>query len=130
MAAAVSIYLAFNLGGTTAHGWGIAMSTDTAFALGLLAVVGRRLPDRLRAFILTVVVVDDVLALVVIATVYTEEVTVPALLIALGLFACVLVLAALKLRAGFVYAVLGGRPGWHCSNQASSPWSSASRWAS
>jgi Na+/H+ antiporter NhaA len=107
MAAAVSVYLAFNLGGTTAHGWGIAMSTDTAFALGVLAVVGRRLPDRLRAFILTIVVVDDLLALVVIATVYTEEVTVSALLIALGLFACVLVLAALEVRAGFVYAVLG-----------------------
>ena len=107
MAVAISIYLAFNLGGSTAHGWGIAMSTDTAFALGVLAVVGRRLPDRLRAFILTVVVVDDLLALAVIATVYTEEVTVSALLIALGLFACVLVLAALKVRAGLVYAVLG-----------------------
>jgi Na+/H+ antiporter NhaA len=107
MAAAVSIYLAFNLGGSSAHGWGIAMSTDTAFALGLLAVVGRRLPDRLRAFILTVVVVDDLLALVVIATVYTEEVTVSALLIALGSFACVLALAALRLRSGFVYAVFG-----------------------
>jgi Na+/H+ antiporter NhaA len=58
MAATVSIYLAFNLGGTTAHGCGIAMSTDTAFALRVLAVVARRLPDRLRAFILTVVVVD------------------------------------------------------------------------
>ena len=68
------------------------MSTDTAFALGLLAVVGRRLPDRLRAFILTVVVVDDLLALVVIATVYTEEITLSALLIAVALFACVLVM--------------------------------------
>ena len=107
MAVAVSIYLAFNLGGTAAHGWGIAMSTDTAIALGVLAVVGRRLPDRLRAFILTVVVVDDLLALVVIATVYTEEVTISALLVALGLFGCVLACAALEVRAGLVYAVLG-----------------------
>ena len=72
MAVAVAIYLAFNAGRSSAHGWGIAMSTDTAFALGLLALVGPRFPDRLRAFMLTVVVVDDIVALVVIATVYTE----------------------------------------------------------
>src|SRR5215213_8124345 len=56
MATAIAIYLAFNMGGSSALGWGIAMSTDTAFALGLLALMGR-LPDRLRVFILTVVVV-------------------------------------------------------------------------
>src|SRR5712691_7922644 len=76
MAAAIGIYLAFNAGSPAAHGWGIVMSTDTAFALGLLALVGPRFPDRLRAFMLTVVVVDDILALVVIATVYTEDVRV------------------------------------------------------
>jgi Na+/H+ antiporter NhaA len=90
MASAVAIYLAFNMGSSSAHGWGIAMSTDTAFALGLLALVGRRLPDRLRTFILTVVVVDDILALIVIATVYTERVKVSALLAALGVFGVVL----------------------------------------
>ena len=78
MALAVAIYLAFNAGSSSAQGWGIAMSTDTAFALGLLALVGPRFPDRLRAFMLTVVVVDDILALVVIATVYTEQVSAPA----------------------------------------------------
>ena len=107
MAMAVAIYLAFNAGDSSAKGWGIAMSTDTAFALGLLALFGRRVPDRLRAFILTVVVVDDVLALVVIATVYTETVNVSALIVALGLFAAVLVARALRLRAGLIYFVLG-----------------------
>jgi Na+/H+ antiporter NhaA len=53
----VAIYLALNAGHPSAHGWGVAMSTDTAFALGLLALVGRRLPDSVRAFLLTVVVV-------------------------------------------------------------------------
>src|SRR5438477_7568830 len=72
MAVAVAIYLAFNAGRPSAHGWGIAMSTDTAFALGMLALVGPRFPDRLRAFMVTVAVVDDVVALLVIATVYTE----------------------------------------------------------
>ena len=60
---AVAIYLAFNAGRPSAHGWGVAMSTDTAFALGMLALVGPRFPDRLRAFMLTVVVVDDIVAL-------------------------------------------------------------------
>jgi len=83
------------------------MSTDTAFALGLLALVGRRLPERLRAFILTLVVVDDILALVVIATVYTERVKASALLAALGVFGAVLVVRALGVRRGLVYAVLG-----------------------
>ena len=106
MATAIAIYLAFNMGGSSALGWGIAMSTDTAFALGLLALVGR-LPDRLRVFILTVVVVDDILALVVIATVYTEQVKVSALLAALGVFGAVLVVRALGVRRALVYALLG-----------------------
>jgi Na+/H+ antiporter NhaA len=107
MATAVAIYLAFNMGAPSVQGWGIAMSTDTAFALGLLALVGRRLPDRLRAFILTLVVVDDLLALVVIATIYTEQLKVSALLAALSVFGAVLVVRALRVRRGFVYAVLG-----------------------
>ena len=81
---------------SSAHGWGVAMSTDTAFALGLLALVGPRFPDRLRAFMLTVVVVDDILALVVIAIVYTDEVALSALLVALGLFGVVLVAQAFR----------------------------------
>jgi Na+/H+ antiporter NhaA len=107
MAAAVGIYLACNAGRGSAEGWGIAMSTDTAFALGLLALVGPRFPDRLRAFMLTVVVVDDVLALVVIATVYTEDVTVSALMVAFGLFAVVLAVRALGVHRGLVYLALG-----------------------
>ena len=71
MVVPVAIFLAFNAGQPSAHGWGVAMSTDTAFALGMLALVGRRLPDRLRAFMLTVVVVDDLVALAVIASAYS-----------------------------------------------------------
>jgi Na+/H+ antiporter NhaA len=107
MGAAVAIYLAFNLGSSSAHGWGIAMSTDTALALGLLSLVGRRVPDRLRAFILTVVVVDDLLALVVIATAYTEALELTALLWAVGFFTAVVVARALRIRRGPVYFVLG-----------------------
>jgi Na+/H+ antiporter NhaA len=106
MAAAVGIYLAFNAGRSSAHGWGIAMSTDTAFALGLLALVGPRFPDRLRAFILTVVVVDDIVALLVIATVYTETLRVVPLLVAVGFVAAVLVLRTVSVRVGLIYFVL------------------------
>jgi Na+/H+ antiporter NhaA len=107
MVLAVAIYLTFNVGRPSASGWGIAMSTDTAFALGLLALVGPHLPDRLRGFMLTVLVVDDILALVVIATVYTDQVGVFALLSALGLFGVVLVARALQLRSGLIYFALG-----------------------
>jgi Na+/H+ antiporter NhaA len=107
MAVAVAIYLAFNAGRSSAGGWGIVMSTDTAFALGLLALVGPRFPDRLRAFMLTVVVVDDIVALVVIATVYTETLHVVPLLAAVGFFAAVLVARSLRFRAGLVCLLLG-----------------------
>src|SRR5207237_4687031 len=54
MVVPVAIFLALNAGRSSAHGWGVAMSTDTAFALGMLALVGPRFPVRLRAFMLTV----------------------------------------------------------------------------
>ncbi|HEX7310831.1 MAG TPA: Na+/H+ antiporter NhaA [Gaiellaceae bacterium] len=107
MTCAIAIYLAFNAGRPSAHGWAVTMSTDTAFALGMLALVGPRFPDRLRAWMLTVVVVDDILALVVIATVYTEEVKLSALLVALGLFAALAVARFLRVSRGFVCAALG-----------------------
>jgi Na+/H+ antiporter NhaA len=108
MAVAVAIYLAFNAGRPSAHGWGIAMSTDTAFALGMLALVGPRFPDRLRAFMLTVVVVDDIVALVVIATVYSGPLRFAPLAVAFALYAVIFVLHNLSLRIGLVYLVLGG----------------------
>jgi Na+/H+ antiporter NhaA len=107
MVVPVAIYLAVNAGRPSAHGWGVAMSTDTAFALGLLALVGRRLPDSVRAFLLTVVVVDDVVALAVIATVYSGEVALRPLLIALAIFGVLLVVRASRIRHGLIYALLG-----------------------
>ncbi len=82
----VLIYLAFNAGRAGGHGWGAAMSTDTAFALAAVALVTPRTATRIRVFLLTLAVVDDLAALVVIATVYTTHVSVMALGIALALF--------------------------------------------
>jgi Na+/H+ antiporter NhaA len=107
MAVPIGIYLAANAGHSSAHGWGVAMSTDTAFALGMLALVGPHFPDRLRAFMLTVVVVDDLVALVVIATVYSGHVALTALLIAIGIVGVVIVVRNAGVRYGLVYAVLG-----------------------
>ena len=107
MAVAVLLYLVVNAGESSARGWGVAMSTDTAFALGMLALIGPRFPERLRAFLLTVVVIDDVVALLVIATVYTSQLNVAALLVAFALFAGILVLSRLHVRQGVVYLVVG-----------------------
>lgn len=105
--ASVTIYLVVNAGRPSAHGWGVAMSTDTAFALGVLALVGRHLPGRLRGFILTIVVVDDIAALVVIAVVYSNHLVPWALLVAAALYAVGLAAVALEIRRGLLYAVLG-----------------------
>jgi Na+/H+ antiporter NhaA len=89
MAGAVLIYLALNAGGPGAQGWGAAMSTDTAFALGVLALVAPG-TERLRVRVLTVLVIDDLVALLVIATVYTEEVHLVPLAVAAALFAALI----------------------------------------
>ncbi len=107
MVVPVLIYLAFNMGRGSERGWGAAMSTDTAFALGMLALVGPRLPDRLRAFLLTAVVIDDVVALVVIAVAYTHHLVPTALLVAAVLFSVVLLVRALRVHRGLVYLALG-----------------------
>jgi len=105
-AVSIAIFLAINAGRPSAHGWGTAMSTDTAFALGLLALVGPRFPDRLRAFMLTVLVVDDVVALVVIAVVYSGSISWTPLLIATGIYVVAVVLCRLGFRVGLVYFAL------------------------
>jgi Na+/H+ antiporter NhaA len=89
MGLAALVYLAFNAGGDGAHGWGAAISTDTAFALGVLGLIAPG-GTRLRITLLTLAVFDDLIALLVIATVYTESVDLVPLLIAAALFAALL----------------------------------------
>jgi Na+/H+ antiporter NhaA len=107
MVVPVAIYLAVNAGHSSVHGWGTAMSTDTAFALGLLALVGPGFPDRLRAYLLTVAVVDDIVALLVIAIAYSGSVSVLPLLVGLGLFGCILVIRAADIHFGPLYFLFG-----------------------
>jgi Na+/H+ antiporter NhaA len=102
----IGIYLLINGGRSSAHGWGAAMSTDTAFALGMLALVGRRFPTSLRTFILTVAVADDVVAFAVIATAYTNTVKVVPLVIGIGVLGLVVLARSRSVRNGIVYAAL------------------------
>ncbi len=107
MAVPVVIFLAVNAGQPSAGGWGTAMSTDTAFALGMLALVGPKNADRLRSYLLTFAVVDDLTAIVVIALVYSHHIDVPALLAGLAALGGVLLARTAGLRQGVVYAGLG-----------------------
>jgi len=107
MAVPIGIYLAVNAGGPGVRGWGVAMSTDTALALGLLAVMGRDIPDRMRVFVLTVFVVDDLLALVVIAVFYSDKIEPMPLIVAIAGFALVLLAVRFRLRQRYVYVLLG-----------------------
>ncbi len=107
MIAPIAIYLAINAGQASASGWGTAMSTDTAFALGLLALVGQGVPDRVRTYLLTFAIVDDVAGIVVIALVYSGHIDTTAMGIGLGLLAVVVVARWQGIRTGSVYLLLG-----------------------
>jgi Na+/H+ antiporter NhaA len=87
------LYLAFNPSGPASAGWGIVMSTDTAFVVGVLALFGPRCPDRMRLFLLTLAIVDDIGAITVMALFYSGDLHVPALLVSGALVA---VLVALR----------------------------------
>lgn len=100
------VYLAFNAGGPGAHGWGIPMATDTAFVLGVLRVVGPRCPDALRRFLLTLAVVDDIGAILVVALVYTRDLQLWALLVAVALFGLVFAMRRLTIWQAPPYAVV------------------------
>ena len=103
----IGIYLAFNGGSGAAHGWGAVMSTDTAFALGVLALVGPRFPDRIRVFLLTLSVVDDLVSLGVIGFAYTARVSAMALVVAGLILGVMTMLVVLRVRGGAPYLVLG-----------------------
>jgi Na+/H+ antiporter NhaA len=107
MAGPALIYLAINAGQGTADGWGVAMSTDTALALGMLALLGRDAPDRARVFLLTMLVVDDLAALVVIAVAYSSAIAPIPLLVAVLVFGLLLYALRLRLRQRWVFVVLG-----------------------
>lgn len=117
MALAVALFLLLNTGRPSASGWGAAMSTDTAFALGALALAGPLYPQRLRAFLVTVLVVDDALTLVVVTAVYAGHVALVPLAVALALFGLIVLALRLRVRQGWVY-LLGAVALWVAVREA------------
>ena len=104
----IAIYLAINAGRPTAHGWGAAMSTDTAFALGALALAGgSRLPDRVRTWLLTFSVVDDLAGIAVIAIFYSSDVKAVPLIIGAALLAVSGYIRRRGVRNGPAYLLIG-----------------------
>ena len=107
MVVPIGIYLIANAGRASAHAWGVSMATDTAFALGALALVGRRLPDRVRTYLLTFSVVDDLAGIAIIAIVYSSRIQVIPLLTGIGFLAVVVLIRARGVRNGPAYLLIG-----------------------
>jgi len=106
------LFLAANLGGPSARGWAIPAATDIAFALAVLAVVGSNLPASLRAFLLTLAVVDDLIVIAIIAVFYTEALQISSLLVALALFLAYAVAQRLRVRSPLVYLPIALAAWW------------------
>jgi Na+/H+ antiporter NhaA len=107
MVVPIAIYLAINAGRSSVPGWGAAMSTDTAFALGALALVGPGVPDRVRTYLLTFSLVDDVAGIVVIALAYSGHINLMALGAGVAVLGAVMVVRGQEIRYGPVYLALG-----------------------
>jgi NhaA family Na+:H+ antiporter len=101
------VYLLFNANGPGFSGWGVPMATDIAFALGILALMGKRSPLPLKIFLTAVAIVDDIGAVLVIALFYTEKIVWASLAFAGFVFIALMVLNRAKIRKPLPYAILG-----------------------
>jgi NhaA family Na+:H+ antiporter len=101
------IYLAVNVGGDGVRGWGIAMPTDIAFTLGILALAAKGAPPGLKAFVLTLAIVDDILTFAIIAIFYPSGISIGPLLAAGGAVAAMIVLERIHVRASAAYICIG-----------------------
>jgi NhaA family Na+:H+ antiporter len=102
-----SLYAAFNVGGEGLRGWGIPMATDIAFALGVLALLGKRAPSQLRVLLLALAIVDDIGAILVIAVFYTATLSASAMAVAAAILGLIIVMLKSGFRNSFLYLVAG-----------------------
>lgn len=112
VAVPAAIFAVVNLGSGMLRGWAIPAATDIAFALAVLAVVGSALPTSLRAFLLTLAVVDDLIVILIIAVFYTAELHLVSLLVAVGLLGLYFLLQRLRVSTALVYLPLGVAIWW------------------
>ncbi len=101
------IYVTINGGTDAIDGWGVPMATDIAFAMGVLALLGKRIPKALIGFLLALAIVDDLGAVLVIAAFYTEQINVSALLFAGGAFSLLILINIAGIRRPGPYVFLG-----------------------
>ena len=106
------LYVLVNYGSATQSGAGITMATDIAFALGILSLLGNRVPTSLKIFLTALAVIDDLGAILLIAVFYSKNIVVANLLISLGIFAALLLMNRLKVRNLIPY-LLGGVGMWY-----------------
>ncbi len=106
------VFVAFNFGKDTINGWGVPMATDIAFAVGILAMLGSRVPNSLKVFLMSLAIVDDLGALMVIALFYTENLNTPYLGYAGAVVAVLMFLNVMRCRWITLYLVLG-LPLWY-----------------
>ena len=106
------LFMLFNFGSATQSGAGIPMATDIAFALGILSLLGNRVPTSLKVFLTALAVIDDLGAILIIAIFYTKTLLWTNLFIALGIFALLIVFNRLKIRNLIPY-LIGGVAMWY-----------------
>lgn len=105
-------YLAFNFGTETQSGFGIPMATDIAFSLGILSLLGNRVPVSLKIFLTALAVIDDLGAIAIIGFFYTSSLVWMNLFLALGIYAALIILNKLKAKSLFIY-LIGGIAMWY-----------------
>ncbi|MDH3685693.1 MAG: Na+/H+ antiporter NhaA, partial [Myxococcales bacterium] len=108
MVVPAGIYLAFQAGEPAARGWGIPMATDIAFVVGILALLGSRIPMSLRVMLLSLAIADDIGAILVIAVGYTADLSLGWLAFGLSGMGVVILLGRLGVRSVAVYMGVGG----------------------
>jgi len=107
MAAPALIYIAINAGGAGAGGWAIPCATDIAFALGVMAMLGKRVPVQLKIFLMALAIVDDIGAVLIIAFFYTSDLQWAALWAGAGIMVLLVAANLLHVRKPGVYGILG-----------------------
>ena len=101
------IYLLFNQSGPGANGWGIPMATDIAFALGVVYLLGDRVPTSIKVFLTTLAIVDDLAAVIIIAFFYTSSIDMVSLGVGLAFLVLLIISNKVGIRSTLYYAVLG-----------------------
>jgi NhaA family Na+:H+ antiporter len=106
------VYLVFNWGTETQSGFGIPMATDIAFSLGILSLLGNRVPVSLKIFLTALAVIDDLGAIAIIGFFYTTSLVWMNLFLALGIYAVLIIFNKLKVKSLFIY-LIGGIAMWY-----------------